>query len=70
MLTILSIIFASLLSIALALPIHITLANEDKENNILSSITLYLISIIISVLFLMCCLSSLILISTKFMKNK
>ena len=70
MLSILSVFIGSLLSIAYAFPIHITLASEEKQNNIFNSITLYFISIIISVLILMCCLSSLVFVSTKFMKNK
>lgn len=70
MLSILSIIVVSLLSTAFALPIHIALAFEDKQNNIFNSIALYLISIIMVVLILMCCLSSLVFVSNKFMKNK
>ena len=62
--------FLSILSIVSSLPIHITLASENKEINVLNSITLYFISIVISVLILMCCLLSLIFLSTKFMKNK
>jgi hypothetical protein len=68
MLSILSIL-GSLLSIAHALPVHITLASEENKN-MLNSLTLYFLSIVISLLILMCCLSSLVVISTKFMKNK
>ena len=69
-LSILSVFIGSLLSIAYAFPIHITLASEEKKSNVLNSITLYFFLIVMSVLILMCCLSIVVLIFTKFMKNK
>ena len=70
MLSILLVFFASILSTSFALPINIALSGEEKQINVFNSITLYFISIIISVLILLCCLSSLIFVSTKFIKNK
>jgi hypothetical protein len=68
MLSILSIMFMS--SIVLALPIHLTIADEDRQTSIFNSFALYFFCFIISILMFSFCIVSLVLIAAKLMKNK
>lgn len=56
-------------SLAYAIPIHIAIADEDKQNNILNSMLIYLLSFIISILIFISCIFILVFFSTKFIKK-
>ncbi len=56
-------------TIAYAIPIHIAIADEEKEPTLLISLFIYFISLIISLLILICCILLLIFVSTKIIKK-
>ncbi len=64
------ILISSIMSFVIALPIQITLADEEKEPNVFNSIALYFFCFIISILCFSFCILSLVLIAAKLMKNK